>query len=255
MGWEEVYVEGGGEGRIMEYGGQKSRGAGFGLWWGCERDKEEGTKQLGWSLSLTSPSHQSSHHSLSSLSVSPCVAFAIVCFVWRDGERDREKKEGNFIMFMVLFSAVAVLAWSKGGRAQVAPSCSFRFFSFSVFVFFICYAYTPTSCFRSSCSFIMPPSLTSPSPCANIFLWVEELELWNKRYTCFSGREHFVGRPRPHQKNHHHGIYTFFLWFYIFRRFFIHVCIRAMRCCQYKVMLLAHIRRKILEIKQWLRQS
>lgn len=152
------------------------------------------------SLPHLSPSHQSSHHSLSSLSVSPCVAFAIVCFVWRDGERDREKKEGNFIMFMVLFSAVAVLAWSKGGRAQVAPSCSFRFFSFSVFVFFICYAYTPTSCFRSSCSFIMPPSLTSPSPCANIFLWVEELELWNKRYTCFSGREHFVGRPRPHQK-------------------------------------------------------
>lgn len=136
MGWEEVYVEGGGEGRIMEYGGQKSRGAGFGLWWGCERDKEEGTKQLGWSLSLTSPSHQSSHHSLSSLSVSPCVAFAIVCFVWRDGERDREKKKGNFLMFMVLFSAVAELAWSKGGRAQVAPSCSFRFFFLLSFCFF-----------------------------------------------------------------------------------------------------------------------
>lgn len=174
-------------------------------------------------------------------------------FVWRDGERDREKKEGNFIMFMVLFSAVAVLAWSKGGRAQVAPSCSFRFFSFSVFVFFICYAYTPTSCFRSSCSFIMPPSLTSPSPCANIFLWVEELELWNKRYTCFSGREHFVGRPRPHQKIIIMESIHFFVVLYI--RFFIHVCIRAMRCCQYKAMLLAQILSEKLEIKQWLRHS
>jgi len=78
----------------MEDGGQKSRGAGGG---GAVKEirKEEDTKQLGCSLSHSPPSpllslsHQSSHHSLSSLSVSPCVSFAIVCFVCV--EREREK--------------------------------------------------------------------------------------------------------------------------------------------------------------------
>jgi len=93
-------------------------------------------KQLGWSPSLlTSPSHQSSHHSLS-----PCVAFAIVGFV--RGERDffLKKKERDFYMFLGfaldLFSSVPELAWSKAGRAQVVvASCSHRFSS--VFIIFL----------------------------------------------------------------------------------------------------------------------
>lgn len=92
VGWEEVYVEGGGEGRIMEYGGQKSRGAGFGLWWGCERDKEEGTKQLGWSLSLTSLPLISRVITLSHLSPCPRVWLSQSFVLFGETEREIGRK-------------------------------------------------------------------------------------------------------------------------------------------------------------------
>jgi len=72
-----VYVEGGRWGEENNGGwlaGEKRPGLSL------KEIRKLDAKQLGWSPSLlTSPSHQSSHHSLS-----PCVAFAIVCFVCRD---------------------------------------------------------------------------------------------------------------------------------------------------------------------------
>ena len=222
-------------GRIMEDGGQKRWGAGCGGGGAVkEIRKEEDTKQLRWSLShslsLTSLSHQSSHLSslLSFLSPCPrvCLSQSFVLFV------ERERKEGDFILLVLLFSGVAELAWSKGGRAQVVPSCSFRFsfssFCLSFFIYYIIlyYLYMILFMYTQLVAFGRPAphsclslSASPPAVCKHgwmIFLWFICFFLsWRSwrcgylgcchgiRYTCFSGREHFVGRPRPSPKKHH----------------------------------------------------
>ena len=97
-------------------------------------------------------------------------------------------------MLVVLFSGVAELAWSKGGRAQaqVVPSCSFRFsFSSFSFSFFIIHLLVRVVAFgRPAPHSWLSLSASPPAVCKHgwmIFLWficffsflkLEELELW-----------------------------------------------------------------------------
>lgn len=132
---------------------------------------EEDTKQLGWSLSHSPslPLSQSLSSVESSLSLishlspcPPCVAFAIVSFVWRERER---KKEGDLYCWWCCF---LVSPSSRGQKEDAHKSLLLAPFVFPsqvfVFLYFLYKIITLASCFRSSCSSPMPESecLTSP---------------------------------------------------------------------------------------------
>ena len=122
-------------GRIMEDGGQKSRGAGGG---GAVKEirKEEDTKQLGWSLShslsLTSLSHQSSHLS-SLLSQCPrvCLSQSFVLFV------ERERKEGILYCWLCCF----LCRRARVVKRRTRTSRSFLLLSFSLLKFLLFFIY------------------------------------------------------------------------------------------------------------------